>query len=200
MPLRLPDLSDTSLRLLTACGELQIEDRVLLKWLAAQKPLEARFRVSGKTGFILVFFEKPEMRQHLHIDVAPREFFGRKVPKAANNLSQVKGVIQKLSGQAIKLDARGLYAVPRDDLPEFIRRSLAVETEAGDVSLRTTGGQMALRGTPVYQLRWWLGEDDGLAWIELKSRLKKEINDSYLVDICQVLDSAFSALALRKSR
>ena len=104
--------------------------------------------------------------------------------------------MQKLFHQTIEVRATAVYSVPRDHLPEFIR-SVIVETQAGDVSLRTTGGRLAVRGAPVYGLWWWLDEDDKTAWIELRARLKREINGSYLVDICRVLDSAFSALVLR---
>jgi len=193
MPLRLPDFSNTSLRLLTACGELQIVDRSLAKWLVSQKRLQARFRNSGRTGFIHVNPTGRRPPQHLHIDLAAREFFRKKPPKPPNKLSEVKALIQRLFHQTIEVRARGVYAIPRDHLPEFIRSAI-VETQAADVSLRTTGGRLAVRGAPVYGLWWWLDEDDKTAWIELRARLKREINESYLVDIRQVLDSAFSAL------
>ena len=194
MPLRLPDLKNVNFRLLCARGELHIQDRSLVKALASKKPLEAKFSASGRTGFVQAGFTDRKSRQHLHVDVAAREFFATTPPKPTNKLSEVKALVEELFQQPIELDAKGVYSVSRDGLPEFIRSTI-VETQASDVSLRTTGGSLAVRGAPVYGLWWWL-EDDKTARIEFRARLKREIKESYLVDIYQVLDSAFSALVL----
>ena len=158
--------------------------------------MEVRFRTSGHTGFIRVGFVKRDKRVYLHIDVASREIFGDTTPKPNAKIADLRRVLNLVEGQKIEVKITGQYRIAQNDLPDIVRSTLA-ETQVGNVSLKTTGGRLAVRGAPVYSLNWWMPENGGDVRVELNARTSKTIDDSYLEDCCALMDSAFAALFLK---
>lgn len=193
MALRLPKFENTSCCLLTACGRIGTEDKALLKWLAKQKPLHARYKASGRMGYARAYFGS----RHFHIDVATKEYFGASPPGSKNKISEIRRAVKELEGEEVNVEIKGLYRLSKAELPAIIRSAL-VETQEGDVSLQTIGGTLAVRGAPIHELSWRIPPGEGNAIIILKSRTSTTINDSYLENCLARLEPVFKAFVLGK--
>ncbi|HUT14175.1 MAG TPA: hypothetical protein VMY42_27060 [Thermoguttaceae bacterium] len=195
MALRLPKFENTKCCFLTACGQVVTEDKDFLQWLAKQDPLEARYRAAGRSAYVRVYFGRG-LGRHIHIDVAAREHFLGSPPTPKNKISEIRQAMKKVEGHEVNVKIVGLYRLSQTDLPEIVRSTL-VETQVGEVSLKTTGVTLAVDGAPIHELRWWVPGDGGDARIQLKAEITRKIDDSYLEHCCELLESVFNVFVPR---
>lgn len=194
MSVRLPTFEDSHCQLMTACGEIVSQDAQLLKWLKKQKSLDARYRGAGRSAYVHAGFGGSSGR-HVHIDVAPREFFRRSPPKTKNSIAEVRKVLAKTEGHQINVHVDGLYVVQESNCSAIIQAT-RLKIQEGDVSIATTGGRLAVEGAPIYQIVWRLRKNRDEVEIRLRARTSSIIGPSYLEDCFALLESAFQAFVL----
>lgn len=195
MSLIFPKFENARCRRMTACGALETNDKALLEWLANQADIDARYGAAGRTRYIHVMFGK-KLGRHFHVDLAVSEHFGDSPPSVKGKIADVRNALKKLEGEKINVNVAGLFHLSSAELPDFIQATLQVETQVGDISLKTTGGRLAIRGAPVYTLQWWMPTDASHVCVELRARLTTQIQDSYLNECLAILEQAFKALVL----
>jgi len=195
MSLIFPKFENARCRRMTACGMLETNDKVVLEWLTNQANMDARYGVAGRTRYIHVMFGG-KLGKHLHVDLAVSEHFGDTPPSVKDKIADVRNALKKLEKEKINVNVAGLFHLSSAELPDFIQATLQVETQVGDISLKTTGGSLAIRGTPVYRLQWWMPTDANHVCVELRARLTTQIQDSYLDECLAILEQAFKALVL----
>jgi hypothetical protein len=154
--------------------------------------MDARYRTSGHTGYVLLGFDGKE-GNHLHIEVASPDYFGRKRPKPSHRISEVRDVLEKLNGEEIDVGIVGRYRLAQGDSPPVIR-SMIVETSEGELSLKTVGGELLVTGAPIDMIRWWVPGERSEFRIELRTNKTLEINEHYLENCLKILDPVFEAL------
>ncbi len=202
MIIRLPSFADTKCRYLTACGRVATDRSDVLKWLRRQKTMEARYRRSGCTGYVHVMFWG-EDGNHLHVDVAAREYFlkrRRSCPRPTRKIAEVRRAFDRVAGYDISSRITGTYFVAQEKLPPFVQSTIAETTSVRDVSIKTTGGTLSVAGAPISTIRWWLPEGLDDAFVQLQAERTATLDDGYLEGCLEVLDSAFEAFVLQGER
>jgi len=196
MSFRLPSFADTECRFLTVCGRVTTDESAILRWLSKQKTLEARYRRSGSTGYVYVFFGG-KRGNHLHIDVAASDFFLKRRPSPTHKIAEVRKALGRFAGYDINLGTRGVYFISQNKLPPFVQSTIAETTTVRDVSIKTTGGTLSVTGAPIETIRWRLREGEGDVRVELEAERTVTLDDGYLEGCLDVLDSAFEAFVLQ---
>ncbi len=199
MIVRLPSFADTECRFLTACGQVATDRSDVLKWLRGQKTMEAQYRRSGCTGYVRVMFGG-KRGGHLHVDVAAREFFlkhHRSPPRPTHKIAEVREALGRVAGYDISSRIAGTYFVDQEKLPPFVKSTIAETTSVRDVSIKTTGGTLSVTGAPINSIRWWLREDQDDALVQLEAEKTFALDEGYLEECLDVLDSAFEAFVLQ---
>lgn len=196
MKFHFPSFADTECVLLCVCGQLATDEREIIEWLRSQKSLEARYQRLGRTGYVLVMCGGKH-GNHLHIDVASRDYFVGRLPSAIDKIGQVREALDRVAGYDINLRARGTYFISPDKLPPFIQTAISEATSVQDVSIRTTGGILSVTGAPINTIRWWLQKDGANVRVDLEARMKATLDREYLENCLGVLDSAFEAFVLQ---
>jgi hypothetical protein len=187
MGVRLPDLAKANCEFLVACGEIQTEDKKLLKWLAGQETLVARYGKSGGRGVVQVFFDGTSGKS-LHLEVI-REEVAAELPVKMNRLTEVQKALNQVTGQEVDGRVEGNFAIPEDRLPPIIKSNLA-ETTAEGVSIRVAGGILAVSGSPIDSIRWWR-VSGGMVAARLAGRRRTTIAEDYLESALELVESAF---------
>ena len=196
MKFNFPSFADTECVFLSVCGRLVTDEREIIEWLKTQKSMEARYQRSGRTGYVFMM-SGGKHGNHLHIDVASRNYFVGRLPSPANKIGQVREALDRLAGYTISLRARGEYYINPNKLPPFIQTTIKEATRVKDVSIKTTGGILSVTGAPIDTIRWWLQEDEGNVRVGLEARMKTTLDGEYLETCLGILDSAFEAFVLQ---
>ena len=196
MKFNFPSFGDTECVCLSVCGRLVTDEREIIDWLRTQETLEARYQRSGRTGYVRVVCGGKH-GNHLHVDIAPLDYFAGHPPSATNKIGQVRETLDRLAGYDISLWAKGTYFIIPNKLPPFIQTAIKEATRVKDVSIRTTGGVLSVTGAPIDTIRWWLQEDEGNVRVGLEARMKTTLDGEYLETCLGVLDSAFEAFVLQ---
>lgn len=198
MALQLPSFEGSFCRYLIACGRLLTEDDHILQWLTEKKLMLARSGTGPRARFIRLRTGGEDLG-HFHLDLATRQLFGRSpAPKPTHKLAAVLEAFEKVKGQQIDVGITGAFFLPISELPPIIR-SMLVETKEGDVVVQMTGGRLSIRGAPIHSIEWWIREKRDDVIIELGARKRLTLEDTYLDQSLQVVDSAFKALVHRSS-
>jgi len=202
MGLRIPNLKRSRCRLLTACGLVLTEDPNSLRWLKEQQEGEwwtGRAMVSGNSVYVRARFRGSSGKQHFHVDVARADFFksrGHSPPKCTRRMSEIHGAIAHLFGQKIDVRISGSFDVREASLPPVIRSTL-VEVQAGNLSIRMTGGTLSVRGAPIDRIAWSLiGEKNAV--VHLEGRSIVTIDESYLEGAIERLSSALRSFGSQR--
>ena len=199
MIIRLPSFSATECRFLSACGQVATDQSKVLKWLRGQKTLEAKYRRSGCTSYVRVMFGG-ETGGHLHVDAAARGYFlknRRSCPRPTHKVAEVREALGRVAGYDISSRIVGAYFVDQKKLPPFVQSTIAETTSVRDVSIKTTGGTLSVTGAPINSIRWWLREDQDDAFVQLEAEKTFALDEGYLEECLDVLDSAFEAFVLQ---
>lgn len=194
MPLRLPNLNSTGCINLTACGEIVTKDKRLLDWLKSQdeKPFRvAKVKIGDGAAFVRVAFGGYSKR-HFHLEITPVHYFDRPhLPKSNASIAEIRSLVEKVAGEKVRLDVEGEYLVKKQDLPPMIRSTI-FESKGDGVSLRMTGGTIAVDGGPIYRIKWSIGKKHDTL-VSLEAIVKAVVTDSYLEDAFSLMNDAFKA-------
>lgn len=192
--LKLPELAGSQCLFFTACGQVETEDKRIIRLLKKREFLLAK--ASG-SRYVALFHGGARSRneRHLHVDVVLREFFDEPPPAdVTSSIASVRTQLRKLYGCTIQAEFTGLYELRPLQVPAIIRKSL-LSTRSDDISLTVTGGSLSVSGAPIYQIDWWRKRDSEDFRVRMEARAIKTINDSYLEDGFRTLESAFTAFA-----
>lgn len=197
MTVRLPDFADTNCVLFTVCGAVDTAEPKAVKWLSETRELVAKTKIGGKPFVLRVITGKAPYENHLHIDLAAVDFWGKKgAPTATSKLKQIQELLEIVRDAVCNAVVEGTFVLPISELPLIVQNYIQVATTptvVGGVRIRTTGGGLSVEGAPVNSIQWWALEKKRVM-IELTGRQSLPINGEYLQASWESIESTFNKL------
>ncbi len=176
MSLILPDFKGRKCLELACCGFLPPEKagKPREDVQAKKTSMTARYTKSGREIYMRLFLpfpweKSPGGRIHVHLVLAPKEWFTKKPPKVNCKPEDIFAVISPFVAEKIDVHLTGKFRVPTAELPSFIR-STSVETVVNGIQVRLTGGTLSVDGLPIRSITWELARGSDLR----PSRLMRE--------------------------
>lgn len=189
--IRLPNLAATNCVSLVVYGSVQTKNPTLLRWIKRQPSILARYRSGKESAYVFASFGGDNGNSfELEASLGPPI----ETQRRANRLkvSDFQARIERLLSERMKAVIEGFFFVENEDLPPIVRSAL-FETEADGVSIKSTSGELSVRGAPINLIEWHVN-DDGDALIRLLANREMIIDESYLESALSLVDSAFETL------
>lgn len=200
MPIVLPDLNGANCPSLTVCGFLSAKDKKLNALFKSEKRLLVPFRKANTSGFIRLILGG-HSRNHVHIDVATRQFFqGESKPKTNGTIDDFQKAIEPFIGYEIESGLIGTFEINPNDVPASgMIRSMAVETKTGNVGIKMSGAKFSVTGAPVREISWSERSSEKFS-VNLRTQfLKLKIADDYLIEALKTLQKSLSVFVYGKT-
>ncbi len=195
MSIILPAFKDRKCLDAMVCGFVSATDYPQKdKLLASDKSLVAEYDKSGRKVYmrlVLPFPGDDDDEIHVHLDFSVAERW-KKPPVVNSTTEDILARLAPLIGKNMRLTLRRRYRVSLAELPPFILVTV-VESTVNDVQVRMTEGTLRVRGAPIQEIGWQLLEKNAAANISLEARTEGILNESYLIDGLDLLESAFKA-------
>ncbi len=195
MAIRIPNLQDRNCKLLIVCGDLKTKDKETLNWLKRQPHF---FMARRGSGYVGTFFHG-RGEGGFHVEVVSKEFAIGRPEKPRHKMADIQEVFAHLENHEIDAEIQGYFTLPTTGLPPLIRASM-VATQADDVSIQAVGGAFLVRGAPVYRIQWSLSSETDQVIISLEAKKTTTINEQYLEEALDLVESAFLALIQGEKR
>lgn len=195
MTFNLPEMEKADCQSFTACGRVVTKNKSLSKLFSGTRPLVASVKHGRSQRFVRLCFDKGG---HLHLDVAtPAYFGGQWKPKPTHTWPRIQDSLGRFIGEKIQVRAVGVFSVPFQKLPESsLIRMLSVESNSTKGSMKLTGGTFSVTGASIQRISWSLDDDRKGVEIRLRSTLKTTLNETYLVDLFNLLNESLHLLVL----
>jgi hypothetical protein len=202
MAIKLPTFEKSYGLIMTVCGKLKQASSQTKKG-RDQKPKVARFSTPAGNAFIRVWVTGKPV-SHLHVDCALQKFFPKdRIPKVTHKKVDVLKVIKRVIGLQIDVNIRACFGVPITELPEGgIVRALSVEQKTNDMSVKLTGGSLAVTGAPVSRVQWRIAKDNAktVVEIQMEGETSSTISENYLQESWQWINNQFSLFVLGRRK
>ena len=200
MKIQLPKFKNTQCVLITACGEIETEDRALQGILSKKAPVIARYSAANESAFLKVGGFGSE-ENNLHIDCALSSYFrSDRIPESSSDLDKLLELISKFNGDKLSIMALGVFDVQLEELPEQgLIRPLLKEVHTGDMSIKLTGADFEITGAPVEELKWHMRPHGNLLRITLNGDISETIDEQYLLRVYDWIETQFMLFVKGKS-
>lgn len=145
---------------------------------------------SGSLWVLAAFGVSSKQQQHIHIDVAKREFFGKPgLPGKSTTIANIRKMLADLTGKQLTVDIEGQYVVPLDDAPALIRGS-RFELTSQNVLIKTRAVSMSVKDGPIYSISWRQNDDSDIT-IVIEARTTVTVDDSYFLNGFTLIEAAY---------
>ena len=164
-----PSFSKTDCILLHVCSEVS-KKQSLKALLAKKRAYVAQYRL--KKGIALIRIEfGVHPKSHLHIDCVLKKYFQSKdSPKVTTKISTIESQLNGFLGSNVKSDIRAIFVMPITKLPtDGLISSMMHEGKMGNFSIRLTGGNFTIEGSPVSDIKWSLSPKRSKVMIEIRA-------------------------------
>lgn len=190
MPVQLPDLLAARLFRVKVCLAVEDVDSV-------PDPLYLRSGSGERAQFVRVYLHGEDTK-FLHVEMATPEFFRDKLPKRKGQKRTLDKIVSELSGTSAAASVSGDFSFDDSSAAAIVGR-VGVTSQTSDVSLKLTGANFAVSGTPYGSLRWNLWGNGGeTVDVYIAGTRKLTISDTYLLDAVEFLQEGIQLFGIRR--
>ncbi|MGA2863666.1 MAG: hypothetical protein ABSF95_04175 [Verrucomicrobiota bacterium] len=200
MPIEFPDLANTHLAWITACGKVLLADRELVKWMKGEKDKIAPLTTSRGVACVRLMLGG-RSGNHVHFDVLSPEMVSEKLKgESKSTLDDIQKSVSPLVGREVDVNLRGGFETKLQELPDSgIVRSLRFQTKIGNVAIKLDGAMLSIEGAPVQNISWHAGRKDNIRITVEAESLKTTLSENYLISLVDTLQQAFAVFVLGKA-
>lgn len=206
MSLHLPDFANRECLELSVCGFIPADqaDSACENPIALESTPVTKYVKSGKEVFVRLDLPFPRAKElggrgHVHFVLAAADWFQDRPPRTNSQPEEVLALVGAFLGMQMDVRLTGVFRVPIDSLPPFIRYT-ATEMAFGDVQLRMTAGTISVRGAPIESISWELPTKGDLVDVILEAKTCLKFEEAYLDSALDILEAAFAALIVEEAK
>jgi len=198
-PIKVPVFKGSHCVSIIACGTVHDLDEELLKWMEAEKTSVAALNRDSGNCFLKAGFGGKKSF-HFHLEAVSDDYFsGRPQPNRIIDIEKFYTKITPFLGHKVTVDLTGMFRIDLTQLPDGgIVRALFFKTQKGSVSIKVTGAQFAINGTPVNSVIWQELPEDKMAIVIESENFETTIAEDYLTSAFDKLNAALNVFVLGK--